>query len=123
MVPVGGGQGRAGHLVDADQQLRCIGRPEDFLDEPVDLRIAEAIDLRERLLLLVQALAQRVRRIGVIEQVPPRLHLHLELGNRQGPGSQGLGQAALQVEEPQQPPGVFRDREFSPKGRLSRGKR
>ena len=95
MMPIGGRQCRAGHLVDAHQQLRRVGGREQFVDEAVDFRVAESIDLRERLLLLVEPLAQTAGGVGMIEHVPAGLQLHLKLGDRQGPGAQGLGQPAL----------------------------
>ncbi len=44
--------------------------------------------------------------------MPPRLQLHLKLGNRQGPSAEGLREPAFQVKEPQQSACVFRDRKF-----------
>ena len=93
----------------------------DFVDEAVDFRVAESVDLRERLLLLVQPLAQTAGGVGMIEHVPAGLQLHLELGDRQRPGAQGLGQAALEVEEPLQAPRGFGRPRISPQAAGCRG--
>ena len=50
-----------------------------------------------------------MRRVGVIEQMPTGFELYLELRNCQSPRSQGLRQTPFEIEESQQPLGIFGD--------------
>src|SRR4029450_745259 len=49
----------------------------------------------------------------MIENVPASLELHLELRDRQRPRTQRLHEPALEIKEPQKPPGVFLHRELA----------
>ena len=50
-----------------------------------------------------------MRRVGVIKQVPTGFELYLELRNCQRPRSQGMRQPPFEIEESQQPLGIFGD--------------
>ena len=56
MMPISCGQCRTGHLVDTDEQLRRVGRGQKFVDELVDFRVTETVNLRECFFLLVESL-------------------------------------------------------------------
>lgn len=113
MVAVGGRQGATGDLVDAHEEFRGGMGAEHFLDEAVDLGIAEGVDRLRAHFLFGEAFAEETGGVGVPKDVPAGLQFHFELGNREGPRAEGLHQTAFEVEETEQPTGVFLHREFS----------
>src|SRR5207249_9626691 len=107
MMAVGCRQRSPDHLVHPDQELDRGLRAEQLLDEPVNFGITESVNVLQTHLLLVEPLSEQTRGIRVIEDVPPRLQLHLKLGNRQGPGTQRLHQASLEIEKSPKPTRVL----------------
>ena len=92
-----------------DEQLGRVRGAQHLVDEAIDLGVAKGVDVGEPLLLFGEPLAERAGGVHVIEDVPPRLDLHLEVGDGERPRAERLRETALEVEVPQEAAGVLVD--------------
>ena len=107
VVAIGRGDGLADDLVDADEQLGGRGGAEHFVNETVDLGVAVGVDGLGTEFLLGEALAQEAGGISVVENVAPRLELHLVVRDSERPGPERVHQPAFEIEKAQQAAAVF----------------